>query len=443
MRWRYPFFAALLIVLGSSSTSQVQRPIDSAVILRSPLTSVQTEQLNRTLDERPATAVLTVDPSKVRNAAGTQPQVVDVAGTAVVPVDANSTSGPVVTQPPPVAPTRVGFLKTTLDDEIQLKKVIASQGALRQALSLQSSSLITIPGIVQMSDAVGAELKLKPFILVNRPLQRNQSGMFEGELLIGVTEIADSSETRQLPTPLLFEIAGAVKSIPERILVETTSPPFRRVRVLVDTVQDKVANLMIVSVIDRNGTQIALPLAGEISIGAASDSIEGLGLEATEINVMLGGSNAAKRKVTLGVAPSGYIAKSLVTLDADGTAQTTLRSGWIGAAVITATNPDFKAATKIVYYRFPVRTLTASLLGALLGALASFLVSPARPRSSKLRRLFGSMILGIIVFGLYAVGVNVLPIEPKVTVGAVLVFVVSAVGAIIGPKLAGGWSTPD
>ena len=74
------------------------------------------------------------------------------------------------------------------------------------------------------------------------------------------------------------------------------------------------------------------------------------------------------------------------------------------------------------------------MLGGLLGAAASFLLSSAKP-GSWARRIFGSAIFGAIVFALYAVGVNVLPVEPKVTVGTVLVFAVSALGAFLGPSL--------
>jgi hypothetical protein len=286
-----------------------------------------------------------------------------------------------------------------------------------------------------MTAAEGPELKLKPFILVNRPLQRGASGLFEGELLVGVTEIVDSQVTRQLPTPLLFEIVGAVRSVPERVLVDTTSPPFRRVRVMIDSIQNRAAKLLIVSVIDRAGTEISLPLAGELSVDTASDGIEGWGLETTKVNVTLGGSNAGHRKVTLGVKPSGYLEPSVLTLDADGTGQAELRSGGTGAALITVSNPEFRPATKEIDYRLPLRTLGASILGALLGAAASFLTASAK-RGRPVRRIAGSALFGLIVFALYAAGVNILPVQPKVTAGQVLVLAVSALGAFIGPTVA-------
>lgn len=433
---RYSILAAALLAMCAAASAQVQKPVDSAVVLRNPITSTQARELARTFEQRAPAEALTVDPDRVRAAAGAQTAAVEVSGSNVIPADA-AASPP--SEPAPAVATRVDFLRATPRDEVLLKRAIAGQDALKSALSLESSSLITLPGVVRMTAAEGSELNLKPFILVNRPLQRGESGMFEGELLVGVTEIVDSQLTRQLPTPLLFEIVGAVKSVPERVLIETTSPPFRRVRVIIDTVQDRAAKLLIVSVIDRKGTEISLPLAGELSVGTSSDGIEGLGLETAEVNVILGGSNAAKRKVTLNVRPSGYLDRSILTLDADGAAQTELRSGWIGAAVITATNPDFRAATKEIHYRLPYRTLGASLFGALLGAIASYLIASSQV-SRPTRRIAGAALIGVIVFALYAVGVNVLPVEPKVTVGAIFVFAVSALGAFIAPSLAKRWS---
>lgn len=432
---RYPILAAVLLAMCAAASAQVQKPVDSAVVLRNPISNAQARDLARTLEQRPPAEALTVDPDRVRAAAGAQTAPVEVSGSNLVPTDV--TASPPA-EPAPAAAARVDFLRTTPRDEVLLKRAIAGQNALKGALSLENSSLITLPGVVRMSAAEGPELKLKPFILVNRPLRRGESGMFEGELLVGVTEIVDSQLTRQLPTPLLFEIVGAVRSVPERVLIETTSPPFRRVRVIIDTVQERAAKLLIVSVIDRTGTEVLLPLAGELSVGTASDGIEGWGLETTKVNVTLGGPNAANRKVTLGVKPSGYLDPSALTLDAEGTGQADLRSGWAGTAVVTASNPEFRTATKEIHYRLPFRTLGASLFGALLGAVASYLIAPARI-ARPTRRIAGAALIGVIVFALYAVGVNVLPVQPTVTVGAILVFAVSALGAFIGPSLFNRW----
>ena len=46
-----------------------------------------------------------------------------------------------------------------------------------------------------------------------------------------------------------------------------------------------------------------------------------------------------------------------------------------------------------------------------------------------------SLLTGVLIFALYAVGVNVLPVNPTVNVGAVLVFAVSGLGAYLGARL--------
>ena len=46
-----------------------------------------------------------------------------------------------------------------------------------------------------------------------------------------------------------------------------------------------------------------------------------------------------------------------------------------------------------------------------------------------------SLLVGLLSFALYAVGVNVLPISPTVTVGLVLVFVVAGMGGFLGTQV--------
>ena len=43
-----------------------------------------------------------------------------------------------------------------------------------------------------------------------------------------------------------------------------------------------------------------------------------------------------------------------------------------------------------------------------------------------------AILTGALVFGLYAIGVNTLDIHPQVTVGTIVVVVISAVGAYLG-----------
>jgi drug/metabolite transporter (DMT)-like permease len=88
-----------------------------------------------------------------------------------------------------------------------------------------------------------------------------------------------------------------------------------------------------------------------------------------------------------------------------------------------------------VTFAFPFITLAAAILGGLVGALIRVLLAAGKRRKLDHRLLIASLLCGVLVFALYAVGVNVLPVSPTVTVGATLVFAVAGLGAFLGVTL--------
>jgi hypothetical protein len=335
----------------------------------------------------------------------------------------------------PTSPATLQIVKTSPAEDKLLASAIAGKDQFRAALSSPASSLITLPDVVRLSQEGAPTLQVKPFIFVNQPLQRdNATGMYKGELLIGVAEIADTGVTKQLPTPLLFQIVGAARSDPARILVDSTSPPFRPVDVWLSAAQG--AKLLVVSMFDHAGTQIALPVASELDVDTGNGRIAGFGVESTHIIVSLNNvADAPGRMVTLHVDPSGYLDQTKLTLDDKGVAETELRSGSIGTAQIRATSPGLAPISAIVTYTFPFLTIAASILGGLLGAGVSLFTTPGEGNSA-MRRLLGASLYGILVFVAYVIGINLLPVTAKVSVGALATFAISALGAWVGPNVA-------
>lgn len=422
---------AALLAASTSGSAQLHQPIQGSFAVRHAITDVQAKNLSEIIERRPSARAVVMDSRAIHDVAGSQAPPVEVNNSQVVP--AGPAPAPEAT--PPAAPARVELVKTTAADESLLQRAIAGHGALQPALSSEGSSLITLPGVVRMTEAAGEALQLKPFILVSQPLHRDSSGQFAGELLVGVSEIADTDEIRRLPTPLLFEIAGAARSEPERVLLDTTSPPFRRVKVWLNVAQGAGARLLILSLLDKQGTPIAVPVAGELDLDTASGSIEGWGLETTKVQVSMSNmGESANRRVTLHVEPSGYLDRSMIRLDEEGSGEAELRSDGIGTARIRATSAGLAPASAEVVYRLPVRTLGASMAGGLLGALVSLMTAPQRRRKPWVR-LIGAALFGVLVFALYVVGINILPLQPKVTVGAAVVFAVSALAAWLGPTI--------
>jgi len=421
---------ATLAVCCASASSQVRTPLPSAVVAKHAITPEQAHQLSQVFANRAATTTFNIDPSKVAAAAGSQAPTVNVNDSKVVSAESNGTAPPTS-----ASPATLQVIKTSPAEDKLLTAAIAGNDQFRAALSSPTSSIIPLSGVVRLSAESGPTLQVKPFIFVNQPLQRDATGLFRGQLLIGVAELTDTGESKQLPTPLLFQIVGAVKSDPARVMVDSTSPPFRPVDVWLNAAQGAMAKLLVVSMFDHAGTQVALPVASELDIDTGNGRIAGMGVESTHITVSLNNmADAPGRMVTLHVDPSGYLDKTKLTLDAQGTAETELRSGSVGTAHIRATSPGLAPITANVEYSFPFLTIAASVLGGLLGAGVSLYTSPGDEKSPR-RRFIGALMYGILVFVAYVIGINLLPVTAKISVGALATFAISAIGAWVGPNL--------
>jgi hypothetical protein len=426
-------WASVLPLFGAAASAQVRVPVSDLAAVNHAISDVQAHQLSQRLAQRPAVATLKLDPDKVTAAAGPQAAPVKITGSQVVKV-APPAAARAVTGSNSSAELQV--IKTSAAEDALLTRAIAGNDQLRPALASRTGSLITLPGLVRMTTGTGPPLQLKPFIFVNQPLQRDSTGLFKGELLIGVSEIADTGLAKRLPTPLLFQIVGAARSDPAKVLVDSTSPPFSTVEVWLNAAQGALAKLLVVSVFDHAGTEVALPVASELDMDTANGNIAGFGIESTKLMVSLNNvADAPGRIVTLHVQPSGYLDNSRLVLDAKGTAEAELRSGSLGSAQIRATSPGLAPVSATVTYTFPFLTIAASILGGLLGAGVSLLTTPGDSKSAA-RRLAGAAGFGVLVFAAYVIGINLLPFKPEVSVGALSVFAISGLAAWLGPNFA-------
>ena len=124
-----------------------------------------------------------------------------------------------------------------------------------------------------------------------------------------------------------------------------------------------------------------------------------------------------------------------VRLDDQGVGTTTVRSVSFGTALIRAASPPLTAATTPIEFSWPIAFLLASVLGGVAGAtLARFQRSGSRKKGLQAVLIRG-VLTGLIVVALYAIGVNVLPVQPAATAGEVLAFALAAVGGFIGFKI--------
>ena len=346
-----------------------------------------------------------------------------------------------VPSPSTAAGATFGALERGKNYRVQLSKfdeaTFVQQVAAQPSIRAEGVQLVTSSGALRQLASDGSALLLKP-IIIAQPLTFNAAlHMFVGSIKVGVSEIGEPGNAKALSAPVSFQVLEGDLANPEELEVKHSGLPMSKFEIQ----SPQAAGGLIVNVastFDPAGVPVTLKLVPVFRV-AAPKSMDGLGLETATIRVSASGlPNLDTQTVGITVDGPARADGDTVHLDKSGHGIMGIRSVGIGSAVVTAQLEGFPDASVGVKVAPPFLTLLASLVGGLTGGLIRLLPSLS---GNTMRRfwlgLSVSVLVGLVVFGLYAIGVNVLPIQPKVQVGAVFVAVVSAMGALLGSKILG------
>ena len=329
---------------------------------------------------------------------------------------------------------RLEYVPTTAALDNQLAQVLVAQNSIRKLVGT-TGAILPFPGTLRQVEQSGEEIQLKAFGLSGKKLAFDpEQQMFSGTIWLGVAEILAGRPPRPLVTPVEFDVLDADFADPAHVTVEHTGAPYQQVKLRLAAAIDG-GTVTVVSNLVPDPLKLELPVSPALLIDVGRNAIEGLGLETSDVNVRLVGvPNPDGRVVTLR-ATSGFLDPTKLRFDKDGTASTSIRSDAVGDAVITASSAGVVTSSAGINYRLPVITFLASILGGLTGGAIRIGTRPPRRHLSSVRLLIVAVLLGLLVFALYAVGVNVLLVKTPVTVGAALVFAISGLGAFLGPGI--------
>lgn len=320
------------------------------------------------------------------------------------------------------------------EEERQIEQAVTQ----RLQTSAPGVRVVPLPGVVSQVAKDGREVQLKPFALPGQPLTyQPQRRMFEGSIRVGVADVFDQTEGKPLSAPVTFQVLEGDMAQPDSIALAATSPPHQTILVRAPSPGPSVT-VHIASRFDPQGTAVTLPVRPTLLVRPERAEIQGYGLETTRVHIAAFGlANPQGRVVQLAAAPSAFFEPSKVTLTDQGTAEALLRSDGAGRVTVTASAAGLDPGSTTVDFAPPGRTLIAGLAGGLLGGFLRLV--PALRRGLRMSRLIlglgAAVATGLLVFILYIVGVNVLPVEPKVTVGTAFVLAVAALGAWFGTGL--------
>ena len=280
------------------------------------------------------------------------------------------------------------------------------------------------------------ELTLKAVVLSGSPLRYlTESRHFEGTLKVGVVALGIQAP-RQLSKPILFEVIGSVATKPKFVTVKSTAPPYQTITVISDSADEPV-DVQVVSNVTPEGVKLTIPVQPALFVRVTPSRIQGWGLETADVLVQ---SRALGPKTNRRVQLStdgGIVTPTEISLSTEGTGTASIRSVSTGKADITVSGPAFPDAPTPapVEFLFPLHFIAAGILGGLAGGALRLGVPRRGAGRRTLAKLGLAVICGAIVFALYALGANVIGFQLPGRAGELVVFVVSALGALGGVGL--------
>ncbi len=322
------------------------------------------------------------------------------------------------------------FVPLGAEDEAKTK-----MAAVQQVQQQVAGPVAVFEGAIRTLAVDSAELTLKAVVLAGSPLRyRPERKRFEGTLNVGVVDLGGRQATRQLSEPIIFQVIGAVTAIPDRVKAESTAPPYETITVVSDSADEPI-DVQVVSNVTPEGVKLTIPVQPALFVRATPPRIQGWGLETADVLVQSRALGPKTNRRVLVSSDGGIVTPTELTLSTDGTGTSSIRSVSTGEAVITASGPAFPDATTPVEFLFPWHFIAAGLLGGLAGGALRLGIPRRGTGRRTLAKLGLAVICGAIVFALYALGANVIGFQLPGRAGELVVFVVSALGALGGVGL--------
>ena len=256
-----------------------------------------------------------------------------------------------------------------------------------------------------------------------------------------MTESLESSASLILSSALALAVIASIDALlcakltsqPGVLSLLTTSVPFQEVALRAGRPRADTVRLRLIPSFDPAGITVAVPvLLPPVVMRAAPVRIAGLGLERAD--------------VLIEPPFAGELAMIVTALRADPepnrlrvgpveAGQVQVRSRGVGTDTILVVGDAYRAQVELVY-ETPWLFAAAVVVGGILGGVLNGLSRKRRASGTTLRRLAAQGVLtGLGVAVLYAVGINVFSWAPDGEYGEGLMFVLSFMGGLAGPRI--------
>jgi hypothetical protein len=264
---------------------------------------------------------------------------------------------------------------------------------------------------------------------------------FIGAVRVGLNDSINPATAVVLAAPIRIAVTSADADVtPGDLELGHTNLPFAEVKLRARAESRDTVRVHFRPSFNPAGYDVYLPVTRPaVALTASPATIAGFGLEKTRLTVELPFSaGEGSRSVVLRAGRSDPLDGQL-TLTAGEPKSTRMPSQGVGIDTAWATSAQLTPGFVVVRYAFPALFLAAVALGGVAGSVARGGVA----RSKRARVSLGHLargaavgvVVGLIVAVLYAVGVNVLPVDLPSQFGEAVTFAAAALGAYVGIRL--------
>jgi hypothetical protein len=424
--------AALVLV---PIVASIQAPIEAQRMNRAAIERIERAPGTR-LDQSARNEIAILNAARVRPdiAAAAAAASVDTAPDAVPepPVESVPDASP---DAPEAALPRAGELVIVPLDanmERETRQAITDKIG---ASNTPQISLQAFGGAIRQLAGDGTGVTLKSYVLAGQPLRfEPETQQFVGTILIGVADLA-SDASRTLTTPLLFQVVESGLVAPPSVELRETSPPYKEIAVSSPVLG--TITLRVVSNFSREGVAVPIPIEPTLIVAVDGGNLRAFGMQSTGITVTaVGGEAPVGRSVTFS-APGAFLEKVDTRFDEHGVARGVVRTDQPGMIVVQAASPGYASGERTIAVVLPWVTLAFASVGGLVGGFIRL-----GPKIKRGMNVVGflvgmaiSVLLGVLVFALYVLGVNVLPVTFGVQVGDLLAFAAAALAGWLGTSV--------
>jgi len=275
-------------------------------------------------------------------------------------------------------------------------------------------------------------LALRPYV-EGEPLEFTGAA-FRGTVSLALVDTLQPDRADSLATPIWFHVstdAGEVN--PADVAVRHTSlPPYPTVITAAspgDSVRVLVQPALTLSPV---ATWLAVRRT-LVQIVPATARIMGFGLATTELHVSLPAEVGGNRRDVVLSARHGVPQPSVLQLAGGESGVSVIRSTGVGRDTVIVTSGPLRSEPLELVYAWPVLFLVASLLGGIFGSLMDAAAVRRRGTSASRRAyVVSGLAAGMFVAVATVIGLNVTGVDLPATSGEAVVFVVAALGAVLG-----------